>query len=508
MNNKSVLYQKYRPKNFTELIGQDHIVKTLKSEIRNGEVSNAYIFSGTRGTGKTSLARIFAKALNCGSLSKDIDPCGVCSICMDIDKGHFIDLIEIDAASNRGIDDIREIRDKIQFSPSIGNYKVYIIDEAHMLTQDAFNALLKTLEEPPESVIFILATTEINKLPKTIISRCQRFDFSSASDLDLKKYFDIIILKEKYAISDDVKSLIVKNGRGSFRDMLSNLQKIAHFKDELSYDDAVKILGLPDDLKLQTIWINTLQGNIVDALSGSSGENLQSQFFINESLDLFRRLLIYKVSGAKDTYVQEFEKNIGIDISVQNIINILNILIKSIDNLKLSSFPLLTVQLAIVEVYNIFFTQKDIPNFNVVVNEDKNPVKTDNVQSKDDVSSKKSQPNGLSKGVPSDVTEKWLSVIERSKPFNHHMSGFLQKSSFNIDGDTFILIVPFKFYKDMLVEEKSKEFLRNLLKGVFMRDFKIDCIVDKSVNPIVTFKKDPKGNEITSSINDVFDVEE
>lgn len=176
--------------------------------------------------------------------------------------------------------------------------------------------------------------------------------------------------------------------------------------------------------------------------------------------------------------------------------------------MKLSSFPLLTVQLAIVEVYNIFFTQKDIPNFNVVVNEDKNPVKTDNVQSKDDVSSKKSQPNGLSKGVPSDVTEKWLSVIERSKPFNHHMSGFLQKSSFNIDGDTFILIVPFKFYKDMLVEEKSKEFLRNLLKGVFMRDFKIDCIVDKSVNPIVTFKKDPKGNEITSSINDVFDVEE
>jgi DNA polymerase-3 subunit gamma/tau len=501
MNNKSVLYQKYRPRNFTELIGQDHIIKTLKSEIINGEVSNAYIFSGTRGTGKTSLARIFAKALNCENLSKDVDPCGVCSVCVDIDKGNFIDLIEIDAASNRGIDDIREIRNKVQFSPSVGRYKVYIIDEAHMLTSDAFNALLKTLEEPPESIIFILATTEINKLPKTIISRCQQFDFYSASDLDLKKYFDIIILKEKYSISDDVKSLIIKNARGSFRDMLSNLQKISHFKNELSYDDVVKILGLPDDLRLQTIWVHTLQGNIAEAISDISGENLQSQFFINESLDLFRRLLIYKVAGITDIYVQEFEKNVGINISVQHIINILNILIKSIENLKLSSSSLLTVQLALVEVYNSF-AQKEISNVSSVIKEDKNEgtLKT--------VNKLKREEPPINQNKISDITEKWLLVIDRSKPFNHHMSGFLQKSNFNIEGDTFILVVPFKFYKDMLVEEKSKEFLRDLLKDVFMKDFKVDCIVDKSVNPIVSFKKDSKANEITSSINDVFDVDE
>ncbi len=501
MNNKSVLYQKYRPRNFTELIGQEHIIKTLKSEIINGEVSNAYIFSGTRGTGKTSLARIFAKALNCESLSRDVDPCGVCSVCADIDKGHFIDLIEIDAASNRGIDDIREIRNKVQFSPSVGHYKVYIIDEAHMLTTDAFNALLKTLEEPPESVIFILATTEINKLPKTIISRCQRFDFYSASDLDLKKYLDIIVLKEKYSISDDVKSLIIKNARGSFRDMLSNLQKISHFKNELNYDDVVKILGLPDDLRLQTIWVHTLQGNIAEAISDISGENLQSQFFINESLDLFRRLLIYKVAGIKDIYVQEFEKNVGIDISVQHIINILNILIKSIENLKLSSSSILTIQLALVEVYSSF-APKENSNINPIIKNNKNE-DTSKV-----VNGLKGVDQNTNESKPYDIQEKWLSVIERSKPFNHHMSGFLQKSSFNIEGDTFVIIVPFKFYKDMLVEEKSKDFLRNLLKDIFMKDFKVDCIVDKSVKPIVVLKKDSKANEITSSISDVFDIEE
>ena len=191
----SILYQKYRPQTFSELIGRKDLSRILVNEVISKNIGNAYIFFGSKGTGKTSVARIFSKAINCLNLGRNGDPCNSCSNCKSVNNFSFMDLLEIDAASNRSIEDIRDLKNKVQFAPTVSKYKIYIIDEVHMLTKDAFNALLKTLEEPPENVIFIFATTEINKVPETIISRCQRFDFLKASYKDLMVFYSINIQK-------------------------------------------------------------------------------------------------------------------------------------------------------------------------------------------------------------------------------------------------------------------------------------------------------------------------
>ena len=200
------LYRKYRPKTFSDVYGQEHITKTLKSELSSGKIVHAYLFTGTRGTGKTTCAKILAKAVNCLN-NKDGDPCGECEMCLSIADDQITDICEIDAASNNGVDDIRTLREQVNFSPSAAKYRVYIIDEVHMLSQSAFNALLKTLEEPPSHVIFILATTEVHKLPATILSRCQRFDFRRIDPAKICERIKYIADNEGFSITDEATYL-------------------------------------------------------------------------------------------------------------------------------------------------------------------------------------------------------------------------------------------------------------------------------------------------------------
>src|SRR5690606_38260502 len=246
------LYNKYRSQTFDELVGQESVTKLLKNAVKKGKIANAYLMVGSRGTGKTSTARILAKALNCSHLTEEGNPCNECNHCMAISKGSFLDLIEIDAASNRGIDQIRELKERLEFSPVEGRYKIYIIDEVHMLTKEAFNALLKTLEEPPSHVIFMLATTDVHKLPATILSRCQRYDFKLGSDDDLKGVLEDIAKKEGVKLDSEAVSLIIENAHGSYRDALSLLDvvisgQIASEKpSEVSEAEVRKILGIPD----------------------------------------------------------------------------------------------------------------------------------------------------------------------------------------------------------------------------------------------------------------------
>jgi len=240
----SALYRKYRPQVFEDVIGQEPIVKTLRRAIKSNRVGHAYLFAGPRGVGKTTVARILAKAVNC--LGKGDIPCGKCKNCLDIAQGKFIDLIEIDAASNRGIDEIRELRDKIKFSPSIGRKKVYVIDEVHMLTREAFNALLKTLEEPPEHATFIFATTEVHKVPETVSSRCQRFDFRLGGEKKVAETIEKIAKREKLKLSKEALSLVVRSSGGSYRDAVSALDQLSsHITDrEIEVFEVLKILNL------------------------------------------------------------------------------------------------------------------------------------------------------------------------------------------------------------------------------------------------------------------------
>lgn len=238
------LYRKWRPQDFSDLIGQEHISETLSNAISTGKVAHAYLFSGPRGTGKTSTAKILAKALNCEH-GPTPTPCNQCVCCQKINDGSFMDVFEIDAASNRGIDEIRDLRETVKFAPVDGKYKVYIIDEVHMLTTEAFNALLKTLEEPPSHVVFILATTEVHKVPITIQSRCQRYDFKRITKDDILKRLVMITDEMGLNADKDALSIIAIQADGGMRDALSLLdQCLAFTKDELTVTQVRKVLGL------------------------------------------------------------------------------------------------------------------------------------------------------------------------------------------------------------------------------------------------------------------------
>jgi len=237
------LYRSYRPKLFSEVVGQKVIVKTLQNALLHDKIAHAYIFNGPRGTGKTSVAKILAKAVNCLE-APAIDACGKCKNCISIDNGEVSDIIEIDAASYNQVDGVREIRDNVKYTPSVGKYKVYIIDEVHMLTTGGFNALLKTLEEPPKHVIFILATTEIHKIPATILSRCQRFDFKNIDDKDIAVRLKDICVKEKIKIEDDAIEAICNNAEGGLRDALSLLDQVVSYSNgKISEEDVHSVAG-------------------------------------------------------------------------------------------------------------------------------------------------------------------------------------------------------------------------------------------------------------------------
>lgn len=237
----SALYRKYRPAVFGDVIAQEHITRTLINQIKTGRISHAYLFTGSRGTGKTTSARIFARAINCLN-PVDGSPCGKCEVCKALSGGN-IDIAELDAASNNGVDQIRDIVENVQYPPVSGKYKVYIIDEVHMLSPSAFNALLKTLEEPPAHAVFVLATTEVHKLPATVLSRCMRFDFRLVPQSVLKNYLKSVYEKENVTADDEALELIASAAEGSVRDMLSIADRCMNFSDSLSYDDVLGVLG-------------------------------------------------------------------------------------------------------------------------------------------------------------------------------------------------------------------------------------------------------------------------
>ena len=240
------LYRKYRPKCFSEVVGQDTVVNILKNSIKNNKIGHAYIFSGTKGTGKTSVAKIFAKAINCLH-PVDGDICNECETCINLNNDS-IDIIEIDAASNNGVEEIREIRNNVKVLPNYCRYKVYIIDEVHMLSTSAFNALLKTLEEPPEHVVFILATTELNKIPATVLSRCQKLDFKKISKYSLVKQLKFILKSENKELSDGVVDLIADLSDGAFRDAINLMDQLLTLnKKDITQADLFNIVGIISD---------------------------------------------------------------------------------------------------------------------------------------------------------------------------------------------------------------------------------------------------------------------
>ena len=312
----TALYRKWRPTSFEEVRGQDHIVKTLKNQINSGRIGHAYLFCGTRGTGKTSIAKIFARAVNCEH-PVDGSPCGECSMCRQIAEGASLNVVEIDAASNNGVENIRDIREQVQYPPTDGRYRVYIIDEVHMLSIGAFNALLKTLEEPPSYVIFILATTEVQKIPSTILSRGQRYDFKRISIDTIAGRLAELTQAEQIDVDDRALRYVARAADGSMRDALSLLDQCVafHFGEKLTYDNVLEVLGAVDNRVFSKLFQAVLASDTKACIREIEEMIIQGRDLsqlVNDFVWYMRNLLIAKTTDEPGDMLDMSEENLAV----------------------------------------------------------------------------------------------------------------------------------------------------------------------------------------------------
>lgn len=348
------LYRKWRPRTFDSVIGQEAITDTLKNAIIRGKVSHAFLFAGPRGTGKTSCAKIFAKALNCTNL-QDGEPCNKCANCVAADQGSMPDIMEIDAASNNGVDEIREIRDKVKYAPTEGKYKVYIIDEVHMLSMGAFNALLKTLEEPPEHVVFILATTELQKVPATIISRTQRYNFKRISKADLEKRMKYILDQEHIKYEDKAIAVIAQVADGGMRDALSILdQLLSYEKESVNYEDALQITGFADRKNVEQILLKLLSKDASAALKLAQEEldkGASSKNILDELVDMATKSLMIIKTGDDDKnmfLLEDFIAKIK-DVPTSTYYRLITLANKALNDLRYTNQQQIPLEVFLVE---------------------------------------------------------------------------------------------------------------------------------------------------------------
>lgn len=353
-----VLARKWRPKTFDDIVGQDYITQTLKNAVSSGKTAHAFIFSGPRGVGKTSTARIVAKALNCEK-GPTPDPCSECTYCKEISEGKSLDVIEIDAASHTGVNDVREIIENIKYLPTSGKNKIYIIDEAHMLSQSAFNALLKTLEEPPPHVLFILATTEVHKIPVTILSRCQRYDFKKVTVDEIRQQLKTITSNEGVNIDDETLYLISQEADGSVRDSLSLMdQLIATFGSDIKHEEAVSILGILDKALIKSVLKSILENNpksSIESLNSAIEKGISPRRFAEDLLKTLRYSVLVKtcgksvVSELSEEEITDIEK-LTSKVNVESLESLFNLMLEDAENIQKSFYPQMALELTLIKL--------------------------------------------------------------------------------------------------------------------------------------------------------------
>ena len=356
----TALYRKWRPTSFEEVRGQDHIVKTLKNQINSGRIGHAYLFCGTRGTGKTSIAKIFARAVNCEH-PVDGSPCGECSMCRQIAEGASLNVVEIDAASNNGVENIRDIREQVQYPPTDGRYRVYIIDEVHMLSIGAFNALLKTLEEPPSYVIFILATTEVHKIPITILSRCQRYDFKRISIDTIAGRLAELTQAEQIDVDDRALRYVARAADGSMRDALSLLDQCVafHFGEKLTYDNVLEVLGAVDNRVFSKLFQAVLASDTKACIREIEEMIIQGRDLsqlVNDFVWYMRNLLIAKTTDEPGDMLDMSEENLAVlkeeaaDVDTETLMRYIRIFSELSGQLRYASQKRILVEIAFIKL--------------------------------------------------------------------------------------------------------------------------------------------------------------
>jgi DNA polymerase-3 subunit gamma/tau len=515
------LYRKWRPQTFDEVIGQGHVTHTLQNALPSGRISHAYLFTGPRGTGKTSMGRLLAKAVNCLS-TEDDKPCNQCRICQAINEGRLLDLIEIDAASNRGIDEMRGIREKVNFRPNEARYKVYILDEAHMLTEPAFNALLKTLEEPPPHVIFVLVTTEPHKIPDTILSRCQRFDFRRIPLQDMIGHLKHISEQESLAVEPAALELIARSATGSMRDAESLLDQLMSYGDEeITLAQVQSVLGtVPSqavgELVGQLVARDVAKG--LDVINRVVGDGVDPRQFNRQVVEYLRELLLIKV-GDDSSLVRVMPealremKSQAAQFSLRELVRVVRLFNQAGLDLKASTQAQLPLELAFVDATMSSEEEKAAPPAPRAVPQ---PPAAARVASAPRASppseppkavrekAKKEEPRAASTGLKltlDTVNSQWGRILGQAKLKNHSVEALLKSCQpVEVEGREVVLGFYYPFHKEKIEEPKNKALVESVISQVIEGSCHIRCVLstkdERRTQPVQKPVKSPQTDPV------------
>ena len=557
-----VLYRKYRPLSFDEVVGQEHVIKTIKNSIKNGKVAHAYLFSGPRGIGKTTIARILAKTVNCKD-QKDGNPCNKCEICLSINQNSFLDMVEIDAATHTQVDKMRDIIEKINFAPSVGKYKVYIIDEVHMLSKGAFNALLKTLEEPPKHVIFILATTEIHKIPATIISRCQKFDFRRMKVSEITKCLSGIAKKEGVKVEKGVLDFIAINSNGGLRDSESLFGQILSIGEgnEITLEEVQKILSVADisvAVKIINLILEKKYSEAIGYISEITDDGYDLEQFAGSVVEYARKLMLIKISPEMEKHfssemteeqISEL-KEISQKASISNIIKIISVFIKSKEEIKLAIIPQLPLELAVAQIniedaeslteskkndYNNKITQpikkitekvsqqvKQSGDFvkKSIGFEKKEKNTEQKIEAEEAAENIEEKKKKIRNTVESNISletirDEWCEILEEVKPHNHSLTAFLKTCQpIDVKGNEIIISCKYSFHKDKLQKVENRVIVEDVIEEILKEKVLLKFITQdeaekmgykiEEMNFIKKESKKETGDDLVNSALDMF----
>jgi len=514
------LYRKYRPKTWGEVIGQDHVTITLQNAIKSNKIAHAYLFAGPRGTGKTTTARILAKAVNCKADDLATRPCNRCEICTAINNSQFLDLIEIDAASNTSVEDIRDLRDKINYSPNRGLYKVYIIDEVHMLSTAAFNALLKTLEEPPDHAIFILATTEIHKIPATVLSRCQRHEFRRIPVVEIVKELEFIAENENIEIDKEALTLIARQSTGAMRDAISLLDQLSSTNQKITLALTQKILGTATNQAVVDLINALIQDNAANGLEiiyQTLDSGTDSVQFSRQIVDYLRNLLLIKMGSKNEIdttpeLLQKMEAHAK-SFSVQKLLSVIASFNRAATQAKNTWQPSLPLELAFIESLSSLKSNQP---------EQETPIASKNSQQAPkttaNAAAQKTAPQPIATAQPQNATESsrpklspqdkqatqklaqtWKTILKLTREKDPKIQAvLLSTTSQYMEGNTLVLCFSSEVVKSMLDKEKNMAIVENAVKKVYQREIKIKCIVDANKRNTIPPEVDSDGMVATA----------
>ena len=454
------LYRKWRPEKFEDVVGQEKAIRILRNSVIKDNTGHAYLFAGPRGTGKTSVARIMAKAINCEDLSEG-EPCNSCNSCRKIESERSLDVIEIDGASNRGIGEIRDLREEVNYMPAEANYKVYIIDEVHMLTNEAFNALLKTLEEPPERVMFIFATTEPQKIPETIISRCQVFEFKEIPQSLIQERIAEVAKEEGLEITDRALQLIAKKGRGSMRDALVVLEQMFSYKDDqnITEEDLNDVLGVAGEEIVE----NYLKGILkhekrktMDLIKEISAHGKDYELFLEDIIDRLK---------------DEIVKNNGeasLDIPQDKLITISRKTLDLLNEIRFAPNKRLSLEIGTLELHELISEEETDKNIEYKEKDEKEANERSETSNKKQIKKEKTKTDNKNK-IPdkrsSEQSGKWVKVLEDISDRRISIAAFLQEGDMKkLDEEILLEFHPdFSFHKESLEREENFSFLREMI---------------------------------------------